>query len=111
MVTTIIINSQGLGRGDDELGKTVMGSFLRKLWASTIKPDHIIFYNNAVYLLMQKSGVLDALDGLSKAGVDLVACGTCVKFFNLEGKMAVGRVSDMVEIVSLLIKSEKVVTV
>ena len=46
--TTIILHSESLGRGSDELGKTMTGSFLRKLWASDKKPDTIIFYNSAV---------------------------------------------------------------
>jgi len=111
MKTTIILNSESLGRGNEKLGKQLMGSFLRKLWASGKKPDMIIFYNSAVKLLAQGSSVLDALDALSKAGVDLVACGTCVEYYKLNDKITVGRVSDMQEIVSIMLKSEKVITV
>jgi selenium metabolism protein YedF len=110
MYTTIIINSQYLGKGNDDLGKTLMGSFLRKLWASDKKPDKIIFYNESIHLLTEKSAVLDALDGLSKAGVDLLACTTCVKHFQLDNKIVVGRMSDMVEIISLLMKSDRIIT-
>lgn len=41
--TTIILQSDSLGRGIDELGKTLAGLYLRKLWASDKKPDTIIF--------------------------------------------------------------------
>ncbi len=61
--TTMILHSESLGRGSDELGKTMTGAFLRKLWASAKKPDTIIFYNSAVHLLTDKSSVLDALTG------------------------------------------------
>lgn len=110
MYTTVILNSQYLGRGNDDLGKTLMGSFLRKLWASDKKPDKIIFYNEAIHLLAEKSAVLDALEGLSKAGVDLIGCITCVKFFQLDNKLAVGRMGDMVEIISVLLKSDRIIT-
>ena len=86
------------------------GGFLRKLWASEKKPDTIIFYNSAVHLLTEKSSVLDALTGLSKAGVELVACQTCIGFYEIEKKLAIGRVVEMQEIVSILMKSDKVIT-
>ncbi len=110
MKTTIVLHSETLGRGNDELGKTMMGSFLRKLWASEKKPDTIIFYNSAVHLLTDKSSVLDALAGLSKAGVDLVACQTCIGFYEIEKHVVTGRIVTMQDIVSILMKSEKVIT-
>ncbi len=110
MKTTIILHSEGLGKGSDELGKIMIGGFLRKLWASDKKPDTIIFYNSAVHLLTNQSSVLDALNGLSKAGVDLVACQTCIGFYEIEKKLAIGRIIDMQEVVSILMKSDKVIT-
>ena len=108
--TIILLHSESLGRGSDELGKTMTGSFLRKLLASDKKPDTIIFYNSAVHLLTDKSSVLDALSGLTKAGVDLVACQTCIGFYEIEKKIVVGRIVDMTEIVSILMKSDTVIT-
>jgi selenium metabolism protein YedF len=108
---TMIVNSQYLGRGDDALGGQLIGSFLRKLWASENKPARIIFYNSGVKLLSDGSSVLDALHGLHENGVDLIACGTCVTFYDLAGKIAVGRVSDMSEIVQALTTSDAVITV
>lgn len=110
MKTTVVLHSETLGKGNDELGKTLMGAFLRKLWASEKKPDAIIFYNSAVHLMTEKSSVLDALSGLSKAGVDLIACQACIGFYEIEKKLVVGRISEMQEVVSILMKSEKVIT-
>ena len=107
---TVILHSESLGRGSDELGKNMTGGFLRKLWASAKKPDTIIFYNSAVHLLTDKSAFLDALTGLSKAGVDLVACQTCIGFYEIEKNMVLGRIVDMTEIVSILMKSDTVIT-
>jgi intracellular sulfur oxidation DsrE/DsrF family protein len=88
-----------------------MGAFLRKLWSYAQKPETIVFYNSGVMLLAQGSPCMDALDGLFQAGVDLVACGTCVAHYQLRERLAFGRVSDMQEIVSLLMQAEKVITV
>ncbi|KAB2959856.1 MAG: sulfurtransferase-like selenium metabolism protein YedF [Candidatus Methylomirabilis oxygeniifera] len=111
MSTTIIINSEVLGKGPDELGERLMGSFLRKLCMQREKPSGIVFYNSGVNLLARGSSVLDALDVLAEAGVDLIACGTCVAFYKLKDKIFVGRISDMLEIVSTLMNSEKVITI
>ncbi|CBE68200.1 SirA-like (fragment) [Candidatus Methylomirabilis oxygeniifera] len=75
------------------------------------KPSGIVFYNSGVNLLARGSSVLDALDVLAEAGVDLIACGTCVAFYKLKDKIFVGRISDMLEIVSTLMNSEKVITI
>jgi len=108
---TFIVNSQFFGQGDDQLGEQLMGSFLRKLWSLETKPQRMIFYNSGVKLLTESSPVLDALDGLHQAGVDLIACGTCVTHFDLKNKIAVGRVSDMHEIATAMLTSPTVVTV
>lgn len=108
---TLVIEGQHLGLGDDDLGAQLMGSFLRKLWQIDNKPARIIFYNSGVKLLAEGSPVLDALHGLSAAGVDLIACGTCVTYFGIKDKVAVGRISDMTEIATELMVSPSVVTI
>jgi selenium metabolism protein YedF len=111
MKAAVIINSEVFGRGDDNLGTSLMGNFLRKLWASTNKPDIIIFYNSGVKLMCEGSTVLDALSGLYEQGVELVACGTCIDFYGLDKNIKVGRRTDMVEIVSIMTEVDKVITV
>ena len=107
--TAIILRSETFGDAPEELGRKLMGSFLRKLWSSEEKPDTIVFYGTGVKLLVGGSPVMDALNGLFDAGVDLVACGTCAGYFEIKDAIAVGRVSDMPEIISIVMGSEKVV--
>ena len=110
MDTTIFINNKGVVSVPEDLGKQMMGSFLRKLWMSENKPDRIIFYGDAVMLLAEGTPFLDALDALFKAGVDLIACATCVGYYKLRDKIVIGRVGDMQEFVSNVMKSDKVIT-
>ena len=77
MKKTILITSEFLGRGDDGLGATLMGSFLRKLCTAENQPKEIIFYNSGVKLLAEGSAVLDAIEMLTKKGI--TACGTQAK--------------------------------
>jgi selenium metabolism protein YedF len=107
----VVVNSETLGDGSEELGAKLMGSFLRKLCAASSKPEVMLFYNSGVKLLAEGSHVLDALTMLSDAGVDLVACGTCAGYYGVTDRMVVGRISDMAEAVSQMLESEAVVTV
>lgn len=106
----VIVNSDTLGRGDEEVGSTLLGVFLRKVLASLRKPDYIVFYNSGVRLLNRNSRFLDVLDGLERSGVELLACGTCVYQICNNKSLPVGRISNMEEIADLLLKADKVIT-
>jgi selenium metabolism protein YedF len=110
MKTAVVIASENLGRGDDELGARLMVGFLRKLWASTDRPEVMVFLNSGVRLLIEGSPVLDSLVAIRESGVDLVGCGTCVQHFDVREKIKVGRVSNMQEMVEILMSADKVVT-
>jgi len=107
----VVINSEYMGNGSDELGAKLMGSLLRKLWAGESRPEAVLFYNSGVKLLAEGSSVLDAVNGLYEAGVDIIACGTCCTFFQITDKLRVGRVSDMQEISGIMMTAETVVTI
>jgi selenium metabolism protein YedF len=109
--TVFAIHAETMGRGDDALGTKLMGSFLRTLATLEAKPDAIVFYNAAVGLLAEGSPHLEALDALHAAGVDLLACVTCLEHYALTRRMAVGTVSNMREIVQRTMGASKVVTV
>lgn len=111
MKKTILITNEFLGQGDNQLGAMLMGSFLRKLCLAETLPKEIIFYNSAVKLLAEGSAVLDAIEMLSKKGVGLTACGTCVNYYGLHKLIDPVQVGDMVGIIAELMSSEHVVTV
>jgi len=107
----IILNNEYFGHGDDALGAKLMGAFLRKLWIKEELPQTIVCYNSGVKLLTRNSLVLDALSGLSEKGVEIIGCGTCLDYYNLGKDIVVGRRTDMVEIVDIITKATKVVTI
>jgi selenium metabolism protein YedF len=109
--TVVVIHAETMGRGDDALGAKLMGSFLRTLTTVEQKPDAMVFYNAAVKLLAPASPHLEALGALHAAGVDLLACVTCLEFYSLTDQLAVGAVSNMREIVQRTMGASKVVTV
>lgn len=111
MKTVVIINNETMGHGDKKLGLQLMGAYLKKLWVSDYKPDTIVFYNSGVKLLARGSNVIDVLDGLEKEGIELLACGTCLDFYQLEDYLLVGQRSNMEEIVRILGVATKVITI
>jgi selenium metabolism protein YedF len=111
MKKIIVITSEFLGRGDDELGAMLMGSFLRKLCLAENLPQEIIFYNAGVKLLAEGSPVLDAIEMLAGKGVNITACGTCVNYYKLTKLVDPVQVGDMAGIISELLNSDHVITV
>ena len=108
--SVIIINSDTLGRGDEEVGRTLLGTFLRKVLASLNKPDAIIFYNSGVKLVTRESQFRDILEALEVSGVELLACGTGVYSVCGKRSLAVGRITNMEEIADIVLKAQKIVT-
>ncbi len=107
----VAVSGEGMGRGDDDLGRRLMAKFFAQLVALGDKPHVVAFYNAGVKLLVRESPVLEALRSLDHDGVELIACGTCVHHFGLGDRLAVGRVSDMREIVASMQAADKVITV
>ena len=107
----IIINSETMGKGDQELGKKLMGAYLKKLWGGSSKPDMMIMYNSGVKLLAKEGGHLEALVGLEESGVEILACGTCLDHYDLSDSIGAGHVSNMEEIVATMAKADKVITI
>ncbi len=90
-----LVQSEGLGRGDEQLGSMLMANFLRLLGESQDKPGSLIFWNAGVRLLCQGSPVLNRLKQLEEQGVELLACTTCLEHFELTDKLAIGKPTTM----------------
>lgn len=106
----VIINSETLGQGDQGVGYTLLGVFLRKVLASINKPDVIIFYNSSVKLLTHGSHYVDILEALEDSGVELLACGTCVYKVCGQHALLAGRISNMEEIADIILNSQNTIT-
>ncbi|HUL59086.1 MAG TPA: DsrE family protein [Anaeromyxobacteraceae bacterium] len=107
----VALHAETMGRGDDALGAKILGGFLRTCATVEPRPSAIVFYNAAVKLLAEGTPHLDALRALDDAGVDLLACVTCLEHWALTQKLAAGEVSNMREIVQRLAAAAKVVTI
>ncbi len=111
MRTAIIINDDFMGRGSRELGGLILDKFLLTLGQMPEKPVAMAFYNTGVKLLCEGSPVLEPLRALQQAGVELLACGTCLDYHELRPTIAVGRASNMREIAGVMLTADKVITI
>ncbi len=105
---TFVIQSEGLGRGDEQLGSILMINFLRFLGESQDKPSSMIFWNTGVRLLCQGSKFLELLKRLENQGVELLACTTCLEYFELTDELAVGKPTNMVKTIQSMLDSDMV---
>ncbi|MBI5864641.1 MAG: DsrE family protein [Planctomycetes bacterium] len=109
MRTVIALGHDGMGHGDAELGRKILGTFLKKSTAIR-EITGVVFFNSGVKLVAEGSPVLVELRQLHDAGVDIRPCATCIDAFGLRDKIAVGEISNMDEIVAELNGAERVIT-
>jgi selenium metabolism protein YedF len=103
-----LIQSEGIGRGDDKLGKMLMANFLRLSGESKDKPATLVFWNSGVRLVCEDSPVLDYVKRLEGQGVEILACTTCLEYFELIDKLAAGKPTSMVKSIQSMLSSEVV---
>jgi len=105
---TVLIAAAGIGSGDEQLAALLMRAFLYTLTEAETLPARIILMNGGVRLAVEGSESLINLRRLSERGVEVLACGTCLEFYQLKDALAVGRVSNMYEIAGLLLQGNTV---
>lgn len=95
----IMITSDKFGSGDDKLGTALMKSYLYALTESDKKPEKMFFINSGVKLTCEGTEVLESIEALKSAGVEIFSCGTCLDFYGLKEKLLIGGVTNMYSIV------------
>lgn len=105
----LAVSGEKMGRGEPELGQILMRSFFHTLTEVQPRPDVILLFNTGVRLACLESPVLDDLRTLEAEGVQVLACGTCLGYFELKEKLAAGRVSNMYEIAEMMLRAGRVV--
>jgi len=108
---TVLIGSDQLGRGNDELGALLMKAFLFALTQCDRKPRRIILMNHGVRLAVVEPEAVGRLRQLTTAGVELLVCGTCLDFLQLKDALQVGTVSNMYSIAECLLDDSDTVMI
>ncbi|MBR5641685.1 MAG: sulfurtransferase-like selenium metabolism protein YedF [Firmicutes bacterium] len=100
--TVYAFASNCMGTGNDELGATLMKGFIYAVSQLDELPKTMLFYNGGAKLTVEGSASLEDLKSLQAQGVEILTCGTCLNFYGLSEKLAVGEVTNMYAIVEKL---------
>jgi selenium metabolism protein YedF len=106
----MLVGTDRLGTGDDDLGKKLIASLLgtlkemgRELWC-------LVLLNAGVKLAAAGSEVLASIQELAQDEVMVLVCGTCLNHFQLLEQKKVGETTNMLDIVTHMQLADKVIS-
>lgn len=105
----VVVSSDRMGTGNDELGKVLIKGFIFAVTQLDTLPKAMLFYNGGVTLTTEGSPALEDLKSLEAQGVEIMSCGTCLDYYGLKDKLAVGSVTNMYNIVETQAKAARVI--
>jgi selenium metabolism protein YedF len=107
----VLIISDSMGRGSDELGRILIKGFIFSLTQLNPLPEAVMFLNSGVQLTMEGANTVPDLKTLEEKGTGIFTCGTCANYYKLTESLAVGSIVDMMHIVNRLGKASGVITI
>ena len=107
----VMLVTDRMGFGDDELGLKLMISYIKTL--KEMGPDlwRLVFVNNGVKLTVDGSDVLSILKEYENQGLCILVCGTCLTHFGLLDQKQVGETTNMLDIVTAMQLADKVISI
>lgn len=105
----VVLSGNVMGTGDDKLGTSLMKAFVFALTKQDQLPDTILCYNTGAYLTCEGADTLEDLKLLESEGVTILTCGTCLDFYGLKERLAVGGVTNMYDIVERMESARQII--
>ena len=105
----VVLSGNVMGAGDAKLGTSLMKAFVFALTKQDQLPDTILCYNTGAYLTCEGADTLEDMKLLESEGVTILTCGTCLDFYGLKEKLAVGGVTNMYDIVERMESAAQII--
>ena len=105
----VVLSANVMGSGDPKLGTALMKAFVFALTKQDQLPDTVLCYNTGAYLTCEGADTLEDLKLLESEGVTILTCGTCLDFYGLKEKLAVGGVTNMYDIVERMENAAQII--
>ena len=105
----VVLSANTMGAGDPKLGTSLMKAFVFALTKQDQLPDTILCYNTGAYLTCEGADTLEDLKLLESEGVTVLTCGTCLDFYGLKEKLAVGGATNMYDIVERMENAAQII--
>ncbi len=109
--TAVLFTRNGLGDAPSELARLLATNFAGLLARETEPPAQLLFYGEGVKLACAGSPIVEPLRQLAERGTELILCRTCLDYFGLLDRVAVGAVKGMPEILAAMREAKKVLSV
>lgn len=106
--TVVVVSSDRMGIGNDELGKVLIKGFIFAVTQLDTLPKTMLFYNGGATITCEGSDSIEDLKSLEAQGVEILTCGTCLDYYGLKEKLAVGSVTNMYSIVEKMAGANKI---
>jgi selenium metabolism protein YedF len=107
----VLISTDRLGTGDDELGKKLIISFIKTIREMGDELWRLVLVNNGVKLSIDGSPVLEDLVAYENNGLAILVCGTCLTHFGLLEAKKTGETTNMLDIVTAMQLADKVINI
>jgi selenium metabolism protein YedF len=107
----VLVPSDRMGRGDDDLGSKLVINFLKTLKEMGGELWRLVFLNGGVRLTIAGSQALPDLKALEDEGLTILVCGTCLNHFDILDKKQVGVTTNMLDIVTAMQLADKVISI
>ena len=111
--TAILVTKNGLGTTSAEdapFGVEMLDRLFHTLEKMAEKPAVVCFYTEGVKLLAPDSPLALSIRLLERVGIRIVACQTCLDYYQVP-EIVAGERGGLVEIFQLLGKASRVITV
>lgn len=105
----VAVGTDVMGRGSEELGRALLKSFLYALAQLETPPRTLLFFNGGAKLTVEGSQSLEDLRELESRGTEILTCGTCLDYYGLKEKLAVGSITNMYRIAEILTQADRLV--
>ena len=105
----VVVSSDRMGTGNDELGKVLIKGFIYAVTQLDTLPKKMLFYNGGATLTTEGSDSIEDLKSLEAQGVEILTCGTCLDYYHLKDKLVVGGVTNMYSIVESMAEAGKII--
>ena len=104
-----VLSANVMGSGEEKLGKALMKAFVFALTKQDVLPETVVCYNSGAYLTCEGSDSLEDFKVLEAEGVNIMTCGTCLDFYGIKDKLAVGSVTNMYDIVETMERAKSII--
>lgn len=107
----ISITGKNFSRENKRYGRIFLSRFIISLTKIKSNPDYIALMNEGVKLALYKTGSCDFLKELESKGTKILVSGMCADHFGITENIGVGVITGIDDIVEIISRCDKVVSV